>query len=236
MPKFKVGDVIYSPNGDIYSPGKILGVDYYKAKADSVLRYHVLLYKPVSSVPKEAAISDFQVSIMHAPLPVDGVDKDSHLITNIPVTDEELEGYHEFLRRTDFNLYLEVTGQNLEKVIDEAYNHLRAGRAAHEEMKLDQAIEHYILAHETLPVYSAAFVHKGFAYMDLGRFEDAIEAFQESLRIDQNEKAAWCSIGECLLELGKPNEALPYFETGAERWQEVTVFRNLLTKTKTLIV
>lgn len=173
---------------------------------------------------------------MHAPISTDGVDKDSRLICNRPVTKDELEGYYAFLRRTDFNLFLNVTGQDLETIVDQAIQHLDDGRAAHKEMMLEQAIEHYTLAHETLPVLSLAFAHKGFAYMDLGRFEEALEALEESLQIDQDEKAVWCSIGECLLALGKPKAALPYFETGAKRWPEETIFHNLLAKAKALIV
>ena len=234
MPKFKVGDVIFSRIADTYSPAKILGVDYYKSKANSAMHYHLLRYETTASAPKEEDIPNLPISALHVPVSVEGVDKDSHLITNRPVTNDELQGYHAFLRRTDFNLYLEITGQDLQKIIDEAYGHLIAGRAAHEDMKLDQAIEKYTTAHETLPVLYQAFEDKGFAYMDLGRFDDAVAAFQQSLQINQDAKASVFALGKCMLELGKPAEALRYFERGAQRWPEVTEFQSLLAQTKSM--
>ncbi len=109
MPKFKVGDVIFSPNEGMYSPAKILGIDYYKTKDNSAMHYHVLRYETTASAPKEEDIPNLHISALHVPVSVEGVDKDSHLITNRPVTNDELQGYHAFLRRADFNLYLEIT-------------------------------------------------------------------------------------------------------------------------------
>lgn len=65
MTKFKVGDIIYTPNGDHYSVSKILAVDFNEMKRNPFLLYHVLLYK-IGSIPAESGRHCRLPSIAHA--------------------------------------------------------------------------------------------------------------------------------------------------------------------------
>ncbi len=92
---FTEGDIVYSTGTDgVYIISKILKTE----RRDDGEIWHELLYKPVKSVPKMSEIQNLPVSIYHVPrarpneLPT--------FLGNLPVTEDDLEGYNEYLRQT----------------------------------------------------------------------------------------------------------------------------------------
>jgi len=65
------------------------------------------------------------------------------------------------------------------------------------------------------PGNARAYGNLGRAYLQLGRWEDAIAACQQELALAPNYNGdARVNIGRALTELGRPAEAIPYFEAG----------------------
>ena len=65
------------------------------------------------------------------------------------------------------------------------------------------------------PDNARAHGNLGRAYLSLGRWEEGIAACREELRIDPNYRGdGRVNIARALTELGRPAEALPYFEEG----------------------
>ncbi len=71
--------------------------------------YHCLVFKPISTPPKLADIPKLDILAWHSPISAESINEKNTLIGNIAVTPNELVGYFEYLKRTDFDLYIEET-------------------------------------------------------------------------------------------------------------------------------
>lgn len=56
--------------------------------------------------------------------------------------------------------------------------------------------------------------------MEFGDYATALMGFEDSLRVNPNGNSAFFSRGECLLRLGRLEEAQQVFEEGRERFPE----------------
>jgi tetratricopeptide (TPR) repeat protein len=57
--------------------------------------------------------------------------------------------------------------------------------------------------------------HIGLTLRFLGNYPDAIDAFREAIRLAPQVDNAYLGVGEALLEMGKPGDAIPYLENAA---------------------
>jgi len=173
---------------------------------------HVSMYaSPHSSEPIESDLDDLELLVMHMPIALDGF-SGYKVFGNRPIKEEDLQGYLYYLKSTDFNKYLEITGQNADDLIKTASQHFNSGNELCDLQKFQEAILEYGAALEILPFYFEAADNMGFAYMDLGEFENAIPCFENSLYLNPEGFAAMFSIGECFYKLGDDAQAKYYFD------------------------
>ncbi|MGH8079908.1 MAG: tetratricopeptide repeat protein [Lysobacter sp.] len=179
--------------------------------------FHCLSYAPVRERPSADALDALQVRIYHAP--IDSAEFRAHwsVLHSRPVTDRDRLGFFEYLKHTDFPRYIEASGQDLSEVIARANAAYREGCALNEQAQPRQAIEHYTRAFELFPLFFEAIDNRAFSLMDLGEHVAALAGFEDSLRVNPQGEAALFSRGECLLKLGRYDEAEAAFREGAQR-------------------
>jgi len=61
-------------------------------------------------------------------------------------------------------------------------------------------------------ILSYAWNNKGTVLLDLGKIEEAIECFEQAIKIDPNYKIPWYNKGIVFFNLEKYQDALKYFE------------------------
>lgn len=183
--EFSEGDIFYTIIEHKYHLHKVL-----KADAD-FNTYHVLGYSPMSTLPDPEKNENLSVFIYHFPIDKNGFENPILFKKSI-VRDEELTGYHEYLRQT----------QSIDLIIQEATRYFHEGYSLTDQQKHDEAIEKYSMAINLFPTLYEAIDNRAFCKMDLGRWEDAIEDFNLSLTIHPYSALAEFSIGECYMKLG----------------------------------
>ena len=72
------------------------------------------------------------------------------------------------------------------------------------------------MALELDPKYVNAWINKGTAFFKLGRYEEAIEAFNQVLKIDPRHADAWNRKGVVLKKIGNKVEATDAFAKAKE--------------------
>lgn len=183
--EFTEGDIFYTILENKYYLHKVL-------KADKDFnRYHVLGYTPMNALPDPEKSDDLPVFIYHFPIDKNGFENPI-LFKKGTVRDEELSGYHEYLRQT----------QSIDSIIQEATRYFHEGYSLTDQQKHEEAIEKYSLAINLFPTLYEAIDNRAFCKMDLGRLQEAIEDFKLSLTIHPYSALAEFSIGECYLKLG----------------------------------
>lgn len=208
----KEGDIFFTESKD--SQGPLFPAGFYPwkvLKIDEGDVCHVSRYRPFDVPPTPQDISNFKPFILHSPIKCDGFG-DSTIISNQPVTKDELGGYLEYLKRTNFQRYLKETGQNPDTVIAEANEAYNKARALSDEGKYNEANTYYTKAIDIFPLFFEATDNRGINYMDMGQFENAIESFQESIQINGHTLLTDFSIADCFLKLGKYVEAKEYID------------------------
>lgn len=192
--EFSEGDIFYTIIEHKYHLHKVL-------KADADLNtYHVLGYSPMNTLPDPEKTDDLKVFTYHFPIDKNGFENPTLFKKSI-VKDEELTGYHEYLRQT----------QNIDSIIQEATRYFHEGYSLTDQQKHEEAIEKYSRAVNLFPTLYEAIDNRAFCKMDLGRWHDAIEDFKLSLTIHPYSALAEFSIGECYLKLEDPDSAKEYF-------------------------
>lgn len=202
--EIKEGDIGFSqlPNKE-YRPFKILKIGVCPDNSET---WHVLSYETLDYEPTEADVKNFKVFGWHSPIA--SFEKEAKILTNSPVTKDELKGYFEYLRRTDFPRYVQESGVDINQLIAEAREYYNKGVQLHHEKKYKEAIVAYTDAIDIFPLYYEALDNRGIAkLMDPGNYKDAISDFQESLEIEPKGFIAQFSLGRCYAELGKYKKA-----------------------------
>ncbi len=200
---YQQGDILYVKIDAQYYVSKILRVD------EDFGIYHVCSYIPMLQEPVLKDVPELMAFILHAPISdfPDGV-----ILTNEPVKPEELVGYLEYLKLTDFGGYLKETGQDAKEVVAAANELYTKALALTDEKKYEEAIEHYSQAFELFPLFYEAMDNRAFVKMDMGRWQEAIEDFQISLSVNPESVLAEFSIGECYLKMKDYVAAKEQFE------------------------
>lgn len=196
---------------------KVLAVDI---APDGISTVHCLTYDEVSERPTLAGVTAMSPRIMHAPVLADAFADNWESIGNLPVADSDLEGFTEYLKRTDFPRYLSVTSQDAGQIVQEANRNYREGNSFAEADDHERAVVAYGNAIDLFPLFFEALDNRAFSYMDLGRYDLALLDFEASLQVEPNGFSAFFSRGECLLRLGRFDEAEAVFEEGKIRFPE----------------
>lgn len=86
--------------------------------------------------------------------------------------------------------------------------------------KLQQAVDYYKKSIEAFPT-AEAYTFLGWAYSFQGRIEDAIEQCKKAIETDPTFGNPYNDIGAYLIELGRPDEAIPWLKKAmqAERYE-----------------
>lgn len=194
---FREGDYFFVKGDDTYSVYKLL-----RLHGDTL---HVLAFEPLSDEPQFTNTDKFNVFIWHAPVAKTGF-SDPTIIGNAPISLEELQGYHVFLKETDW-----VEGQ-----VAEAQRLYQEGLKMHDRNEFEAAIKNYTATVNVFPMYFEAIDNKGFCYMSLGDWNAAEQSFEESMRVNPDGVAAIFSRGECHMRLENYDTAVSLFEQAAK--------------------
>jgi tetratricopeptide (TPR) repeat protein len=197
--EFTEGDIFYTTLNGQYHFHKVLRVD------DAFNTYHVLTYDPVSMLPAGLDTQALTIFAYHSPIDKNGFENPVR-VTQSEVTDDELTGFHTYIRVTD----------NMDLAIPEATRYFHEGYALTDEKKHEEAIRKYSIAVELFPLLYEALDNRAFCKMDLGRWQDAIDDFRLSLQIHPFSALAEFSIGECYLKMGDLEIAKIQFQKSLE--------------------
>ena len=189
------GDIFYTFIDQQYHIYKLLKID------NEIDTFHVLNYKSQTTLPEKDRIGELTVQIYHFPIDKNGF-TDLKVLTNSVVTEDDLIGYHEYLRQT----------QGFDEIAVKANSYFSEAYELTDEKKHEEAIEKYSMAIELVPDFYEAIDNRAFCKMDLGRWTDAIEDFRLSLAINPESLLAEFSIGECFLRLSDYQQAKEQFE------------------------
>jgi len=177
-------------------------------RVDAGPTYHALFYEVVEKMPSIDDVPGLTVWMYHAPL---AGFEDVLNIGAMPVVESELIGFHEYLKQTDFKRYATETNQSIDELLTKANSSMAAGNAFKDSGDALMAIEKYTEALECFPLYFEALDNRAFARMDLGIWDEAIEDFRESERVNGPTMLTVFSIGECHLKAGRFEEARGQF-------------------------
>lgn len=212
----KEGDVLVSQNADdSWSAVKILAIDEWP---DSSQVLHSMFYEPVPERPTMETVASLRVAVGHSPMAAQAYGVGWEVLCSAPVRDHELEGFHEYLKLTDFSRYVTATGQDMPALVSKAIEFYRRACAIGNDGERRAAIDLYTRAIDIFPLFHEAIDNRAFTYMELGDYAEALRGFEESLRANPTGNSAFFSRGECLMKLGMMNEAISVFEEGAARF------------------
>jgi tetratricopeptide (TPR) repeat protein len=211
------GDLIVKDDANGWLAVRILAVDTWP---DGSATAHCLTYKSVASKPTVDTFRGLPVLIWHAPIDARSFHQDWERIGNQAPLREELVGFFEYLKRTDFPRYLAVTGQDAKEIVGQANEHYRRACALGDQGKRAEAIAEYSQAIDLFPLFYEAIDNRAFTYMELGKLRDALRDFEESLQVNPSRMAAFFSRGECLMKLGELEAAEAVFHEGLSRFPE----------------
>lgn len=199
----KVGDLFYTNAEGKYYVYKLLRID------PITNIHHVIVYKPFDKVPNTININNLSVYATH--IPIDSP-KEYKVMVNQAVTEQDLLGFYDYLKLTDFARYLEETGRTLEEVVNKANNFVKQADDAYKREDYKEAIIQYTNAIEEFPLFFEAVDRRAFCRMAMGDFLDAIKDFEFSLLINPNSVTAEFAIGECYYKLKDFQKAVDQFE------------------------
>lgn len=207
----KLGDLFYMLIDGKYYVYKLLRLDVQTGI------HHVAVYKPLDSIPTEKDIPNLEIYTAHIPI---DQPKEFTVIGNQELTDEDLIGFYDFLKLTDFSRYLEETGRTIEEVVNNANAHFQEADNAYNDEDFRLAVEKYTDAIEEFPLFFEAIDRRAFTKMAMGEFLDAIKDFEFSLEINPDSVLAEFAIGECYYKLGDFESAVEQFEHTSKLFPE----------------
>ncbi|WP_432731816.1 tetratricopeptide repeat protein [Variovorax sp. W6] len=211
----KKGDVLAYRDGNAWRAVWVLEVDPWP---DGTSVAHCLSYQPLAERPTVESLRQAEVLIWHAPIDADGVSRGSELIGNRQPTEEDLIGFAEYLKLTDFPRYLDAMGKDGHEIVRQANAHYLRGNELCEQGRKEEGIAEYDAAVELFPLFFEAIDNRAFTRMELGNFREALDDFEQSLQVNPEGEAAFFSKGECLMRLGELAAAEAIFTEGKERF------------------
>lgn len=207
----KLGDLFYMLIDGKYYVYKLLRLDLQTGI------HHVIVYKPLDSIPTEKDIPTLEIYSAH--IPIDHP-KEFTVIGNQELTEDDLLGFYDYLKLTDFARYLEETGKTIEEVVNNANAHFQEADNAYNAEDYRLAVEKYTDAIEEFPLFFEAIDRRAFTKMAMGEFLDAIKDFEFSLEINPDSVLAEFAIGECYYKLGDFENAVEQFEHTSKLFPE----------------
>jgi len=219
IPQLQEGDIFYTEYDGQYHIYKLLKKDEVEET------FHVLGYTPINEEPTLGKLYQLEVGFYHAPIHPESF-ADATLLMHSNVTDDELIGYHEYLRQAE---------SDFEHIAHEATELYQQAYDLTDEGKYEEAIAAYSKAIELLPTFYEAIDNRAFCKMDLGRWSDAIKDFQLSLKVNPHSLLAEFSIGECYYRLGNFIKAKEQFEKCVKLDPAHQVSKDFLLKTIEII-
>jgi tetratricopeptide (TPR) repeat protein len=229
----RAGDILLSESRDGFHLSKVLRITPFP---DGSATAHVLLYNVCSSRPSIDDVDSAKVFAWHVPVDHSAMERDCEVLGNRAVTSNDLIGYFEFLKQTDFRAYIKEKGVAIEDVVNEAKAAYDEGNRLCEERKLEQALAAYSRALEHFPPFYEAHDNRAFTLMELARYPEAAKEFEESIRINPDNPAALFSLGECFLKVGEYPKAVDIFQDCATRWPDQAHHREFLRRAQALAV
>ena len=97
---------------------------------------------------------------------------------------------------------------------EQAEDFFRRGYAAQREGRLEEAVELYRRSVEIEPS-AEAHTFMGWAFSFQRRYEEAIEACRRAIEVDPEFGNPYNDIGAYLIEMGRWDDAIPWFEKAA---------------------
>ena len=220
------GDILYTKMDSKFQLCKILRID------EDTKTFHTLTYNPLDNLPKLNQIEKLDVFIWHAPI---ASFPKSTTLTNIPVKENELTGYYEYLRHTDFKRFVDETGEDLDTIINNAAQSYNDGNDLSSQGEYEKALTKYTEAINLFPLFHEALDNRGLTYMDLGQWDIAILDFKDSLGINPDSFLAVFSIGECYFRLKDFQKALEHFKQALEIEPENSIGKEWLENTEKIL-
>jgi tetratricopeptide (TPR) repeat protein len=220
------GDLVaIKTTGQKYALVKILRIDKWP---DLTHAYHCLSYDLVDNVPPLEQIEALTVLVWHSPISGESIERDGTVIGNVAVRSEELVGFHEYLKQTNFARYVQETGFDLAIQIPLAQQHYQQGNQLAEQKRFQEAIEAYSKALDIFPPFMEALDNRGLTKMDLGLFQEAISDFEKSISAHGRNRLPFFSVGECYLKLGDYAAAEKIFVSCVNEWPQEVHFKLFL--------
>ncbi len=211
---FHEGDVLSSPAKDGVAVSKILRIDDLGKDKNGKQQYifHSSMWLGFKNTPTLEQVRLQSPFVQHVPI---GRNEDSPLngmtvLGNLTVEKSDLDGFLYYLKTTNFKRYLQETGQNLQEVLKKVQEKFNEASRAGDLKDHKKAIDLYSEVVDLFPPYYEAIDNRAFERMNLGQFNEAIQDFQESLRINPKGFTATFSIGDCYMRLGKIQEAFDW--------------------------
>lgn len=209
------GDVIVQKVDGRWKAIKILVVD---AWPDGTKTAHCLNYRQLEEKPSVESLKKAEVLIWHAPIAATSFEVGWERIGNQTVTEAELVGFVEYLKQTDFVRYAAFTGIDPKEIIRLANKHYLTGNELCSQGKRQEGISEYDTAIELVPTFFEAIDNRAFTYMELGQWREALNDFDQSLRVNPQGVTAFFSKGECLMKLNDLTAAEAIFQEGLSRF------------------
>ncbi len=228
----KPGDLIVQHDKNGWAAIKILAVDPW---LDGTAAAHCLTYKAMPNKPTIESLRQAPVLVWHAPIAASSFNQGWERIGNQAPSKDELAGFVEYLKLTDFPRYVAFTGQDSSEIVRQANEHFKRANALANQDKRMEAIAEYSQAIELFPLFYEAMDNRAFTYMELGRNREALRDFEQSLLVNPNGMAAFFSKGECLMKLGDLKAAEAIFQEGQSRFPEQrAMFKKFLEQVRAL--
>lgn len=100
------GDIFAFTHGTSIVLKKILRIEREAETSELAISVHCLTYEAVTEVPPIQRISWLKMSSLHSVLPAPNL-SEAQYVDTVPVAPEELVGYLEYLRETDYARFLD---------------------------------------------------------------------------------------------------------------------------------
>lgn len=202
MKKMKIGDISTTYTNEKYYLVKVIDID----EENNI--FHVSMYGPFDSVPENTPKNREKVFALH--LPIQDLKADN-ILGNMPVTGQELKGYSEFLKITNFKKYVEINNLKVEDIANEANAEFALGNEKYEQQNFKDAIYHFSNALNIYPGFFEAADNRGLSRMAMGELNEAIKDFEFSTMVNPDSHIAYSCIGECYYHLKDFKKSKEYF-------------------------